>query len=450
MQAEPITMQSVMQTASTLCGLIALNAVCVCSEFALISAPRATLDQQPAHLRFFARRVHDVITNPIKQDRYVATSQVGITIASLGLGMFGEHAIAQWLVHLAQLMHLELPPALVHSVSGIAAIGSLTYMHIVFGEMIPKALALKFSVYAAMAVILPMTLSLFVAYPIVRTLNAISNAVLSLFGMRRGTVSFEGYTVDEIQLLVKDSEAAGFLDPHTKDVVRELVDFSRLSAHDIMIPRTHIHALPLGAETQELRECVSASLHTRYPVYQETLDEIVGYIHVKDVLYLLNAREPLTDKYLHKVPFVPETTSLDGVFATIKQEGIQMVVIIDEFGGTSGILTLADLFSEVITADQVVDMPGADGQESRDRVLTGMTRVDTLNQMFGVHISHEHVSTVNGIIQEKLQRAAQVGDILEIDDLLFEVVSVEHHAVATCKVSLRDNLQEDETENLEP
>ena len=95
-------------------------------------------------------------------------------------------------------------------------------------------------------------------------------------------------------------------------------------------------------------------------------------------------------------------------------------------------------------------MPGADGQESRDRVLTGMTRVDTLNQMFGVHISHEHVSTVNGIIQEKLQRAAQVGDILEIDDLLFEVVSVEHHAVATCKVSLRDNLQEDETENLEP
>ena len=132
MQAEPITMQSVMQTASTLCGLIALNAVCVCSEFALISAPRATLDQQPAHLRFFARRVHDVITNPIKQDRYVATSQVGITIASLGLGMFGEHAIAQWLVHLAQLMHLELPPALVHSVSGIAAIGSLTYMHIVF------------------------------------------------------------------------------------------------------------------------------------------------------------------------------------------------------------------------------------------------------------------------------------------------------------------------------
>ena len=450
MQAEPITLETVLHTAATLSGLIALNALCVCSEFALISAPRATLDQQPASLRFFASRVHDVITNPVKQDRYVATSQVGITIASLGLGMFGEHAIAQLLVHLAHSMQLELPPAVVHSASGIAAIGGLTYMHIVFGEMIPKALALKFSVYAAMAVILPMTLALFIAYPIVRTLNAISNAVLSLFGMRRGTVSFEGYTVDEIELLVKDSEAAGFLDPHTKDVVRELVDFSRLSAHDIMIPRTHIHALPMGAETQELRECVAASLHTRYPVYQETLDEIVGYIHVKDVLYLLNAREPLSEKYLHKVPFVPETTSLDGVFATIKQQGIQMVVIIDEFGGTSGILTLADLFSEVITADPVVDASDAIGQEPGESVITGMTRVDTLNQMFDVHISHEHVSTVNGIIQEKLQRAAQVGDIVEIEDLRFEVLSVEHHAVATCKVGLRDDVQKSETRDLEP
>ena len=290
-----------------------------------------------------------VLRDPTRQDRYIATAQLGITVASLGLGMYGEHVLAD----------CDLPPASPAPARrrgscrtdsrASLAIAILTYFHIVIGEMIPKSLALQQAETMALWITPPMLWIKTLVFPLVVGLNGIGNALLRLLGVNRQAQSAEQYyTPEELQLVVQESEERGAIRAESGQMLQVLFDFANLTAAEVMVPRVRITGLPLGSTPDRIRELLGRTPHTRYPVIEHDLDHIVGMIHIKDLLRLLLRNEPIGQAHARPLPLVPETAPIDTVLATMRREHTQMVVVLDEHGGTAGIVTLEDLFEEVV------------------------------------------------------------------------------------------------------
>lgn len=416
-------------------ALIALNGLFVAAEFALVGAPRVSIARLAARGHRAARLVSRIIRDPRRQDRYIATAQVGITAASLGLGMYGEHHIADWLSPAFEFIGSDRWIA-AHSVASIAAVAILTYFHIVLGEMVPKSLALQSAEKTALWISAPMRSIQYVLFPAVIALNSTGNTVLRLLGIRRETSVSEYHSPEEIEYLVEESEALGLLPAETGRMLKHIFDFGDRNAEEVMVPRVRIAGIPVGAGSKELREVIRASRHTRYPVFEGDLDHIVGSVHIKDVVGLLRADRGLGQADVRPVPYVPETAGLDTVLAVMQKAHNQMVVIMDEHGGTAGLVTSEDLFEELVgeieenlvrDLDVIIERDGA--------VLSrGTVRLDELGETIGRDLGHEEVDTVSGLVLSLLDRPPAAGDTVEYVGLLFEVVSVEGLGVNSCRV----------------
>ena len=418
--------------------LILLNALFVAAEFAIVGAPKAAIDRRAAAGNALARAVQAVLRDPQKQDRYIATAQLGITVASLGLGMYGEHVVAEWIYHL-----LERPglPAMLasHTLASILAVTILTYFHIVVGEMVPKSIALQRAETMALWITPPMLWTKNLLYPFVIGLNALGNLVLRTFGVHRQVQHAEQYyTPEELQLIVQESEDLGAIRAESGQMLQELFEFGDLTAAEVMVPRVRISGLELGATPSEVRELLGRFPHTRYPIYQKDLDHIVGMIHIKDLLRLLLQDEPVDQTHARPLPLMPETAELDDVLDTMRRERTQMVVVLDEHGGTAGIVTLQDLFEEVV--GEIEEGPGAAPPTYRDALgrlrVKGTMRVDEVGQEFDIDLEHEDVDSVSGLILTLLGRTAAVGDSVRYGRLQFDVTRVMGHGVEEAAVSL--------------
>ncbi len=418
--------------------LILLNAVFVAAEFAIVGAPRAAIDARAASGNRLARLVQSVLRSPSKQDRYIATAQLGITAASLGLGMYGEHVLSDWL--LGRFARAGLPEWIFsHATASVVAVAVLTYFHIVLGEMIPKSLALQQAETLALWITPPMLWTKNLLFPLVVSLNALGNAVLKLFGVDRQAQNAEHYyTPEELQLIVQESEELGAIRAESGQMLQELFEFGDLTADQAMVPRVRISGIPLGATPDAIRQLLAQSPHTRYPVYEGDLDHIAGFIHIKDLLRLLLANAPVDQTRVRTVPFVPDTAPLDTVLATMRQNRTQIVIVIDEHGGTAGTVTLEDLFEEVV--GEIEEGPASAPQVYRDREgrlrVPGTMRVDELGQQFDLDLEHEDVDSVSGLVLTLLGRTPGVGDSVRYGRLRFDVTAVKGHGVDECAVTL--------------
>jgi magnesium and cobalt exporter, CNNM family len=419
-------------------GLILLNGVFVAAEFAIVGAPRAAIDARAARGNRLAAAVQAILRDPKRQDRYIATAQVGITAASLGLGMYGEHVLADWIYH--QLGNTGAPAWLVsHGLASVVAIAILTYFHIVVGEMIPKSLALQKAEQMALWITPPMLWIKTLLFPLVVALNEIGNGVLKVFGVNRQVQNSEQYyTPEELQLVVRESEELGAIRSESGHMLQVLFDFANLTGGEVMVPRVRITGITLGTTPEKIRELLGRAPHTRYPVFEQDLDHIVGMIHIKDLLRLLLRNEAVGQGHARPLPILPETAPLDTVLATMRRERTQMVVVIDEHGGTSGIVTLEDLFEEVV--GDIDEGPGSAPQPYRDpdgRLrVPGTMRLDELGQLFDLDLEHEDVDSVSGLVLTLLGRPPQVGDSVRYDRLALDVTAVKGHGVEEAAVSL--------------
>ena len=418
--------------------LILLNALFVAAEFAIVGAPKASIDKRAAEGHKLARVVQGVLRDPQKQDRYIATAQLGITVASLGLGMYGEHVLAEWIYHF--LGGTGLPSMLVsHTVASIAAIAILTYFHIVVGEMVPKSLALQRAETMVLWITPPMLWLKNIFFPFVAGLNALGNLCLRAMGVRRQVQHAEQYyTPEELQLIVQESEELGAIRTEAGQMLQELFEFGDLAAGQVMVPRVRISGIEVGTTPPELRALLGRSPHTRYPIYEQDLDHILGMIHIKDVLRLLLHDETVVAAHARPLPLMPETAELDDVLDTMRRERTQMVVVLDEHGGTAGIVTLEDLFEEVV--GEIAEGPASVPPMYRDAQgrlrVRGTVRVDEVGQEFDIDLEHEEVDSVSGLVLALLGRTPVVGDSVRYERLLFEVTEVKGHGVEECAVSL--------------
>jgi CBS domain containing-hemolysin-like protein len=418
--------------------LIAVNGVFVAAEFALVMAPRAVIERLAEQRVGPAVSLHRVLADPLLQDRCIATAQLGITLASLGLGMYGEHVLAEWIGH--GLTWIGTPSWLgAHAIASFLSIALLTYLHIVLGEMVPKSLALQRPDAMALWLIWPVQWTQYAAFPLVFALAGVGNGLLQLFGIRRQSGHEHFYTAEELQYAVRESQQGGLLRAESGRVMSDLLEFGEITAGEVMVPRTKAVGVPLGASPEEVKQVIRTSRHSRYPVFQKDLDHIVGVAHLKELFQGILAGNPLPEAIVRPVPRVPEGLTLDLVLEAMRTAGAQLAVVMDEHGGTAGILTMEDLFEEVVGDIEEPDGLASQAQIYRDEeglvYVDGALRLPEVGEEFGVELEHEEVDSVSGLVLLLLGRPAEIGDTVEYESLRFEVTAVLGHGVDECRVT---------------
>jgi CBS domain containing-hemolysin-like protein len=420
--------------------LVVINGLFVAAEFAIVGAPRTAIETRADNGERIAKQVHRVLEEPVRQDRYIATAQLGITLASLGLGMYGEHGVAEWLVHRLEAFG-EFRYVTAHTLASALAITLLTYVHIVFGEMIPKSLALQRAERVVLAITPLMRAFELVLYPLVVGLNGLGRLILAALGIRRQKRNSEHlYSPEELALVVSESQAGGLLREESGQILRELFEFGDLTAREVMTPRVRVAGMPVGADADTIASIVRRHPFTRYPVYTDSLDHVTGLVHVKDLLTLTRSGRPLDASVVRSLPMVPETATLGAVLDTMRKQSAQMVLVIDEHGGTAGLISHEDLFDEIVGefAETATERTSI-FRDFRGRLhVSGTARVEEAGDALGVELEHDDVDSVSGLVLTLLGRPPQVGDVVEYDHVRFEVVAVEGHGVRETIASMID------------
>ena len=415
-----------------------INALYVGAEFALVGAPKAAIEHRAGQGDLLSKRLTRLMGSSHEQDRYIATAQIGITVASLGLGMFSEHGLADWLAPRLVWMG-EYRFITAHTIASTLAIAGLTCAHIVVGEMLPKSLALQHTERAARWLYWPMRLSLIFMFPFVWMFNTIADACLRLVGVRRSAQTEEQlHTPEELRLIVEESEEGGALRTESGRLLQELFEFGDLTASQVMVPRVRVVGVPVGATPDDIRALLLSRMHTRYPVYAGDLDHIVGMLHVKDLLRRIITNETINASDVRAIPVVPDTAPLDDVLAVMQRASTHMAVVIDEHGGTAGTISIEDLSEEVVgeISEDATDIPSFVEEAPGVWRVAGTARLDEVGQRYDLDLEDEDVESVSGLVLARLGRPPAVGDVVEFGQIRFEVLALAGRGVREARVSV--------------
>lgn len=405
-------------------GLVLLNGFFVAAEFALVSVRQTRIEQLANEGSVRAKRVGRALEH---LDTYIAATQLGITMASLALGFVAEPAIAALLEPLfVNVSFLHGPGAIIgsHTVALIIAFAIATALHIVFGELAPKSIALQRTEATALWVTVPLDIfARLFRYPIA-FLNGIGNGVVRLIGLRPVGGHGAVHSVEELELLIHSTREAGLLEEQQEQMVAGVFDFGERRASRVMTPRTELHAVPMTIGLDELTTEAAEGHHSRLVVYEGDLDHILGVVHAKDVLRTLARRQGAAGEglalspfdvrdILREVPFLPESLPLDELMAALRRERAQVAVTVDEFGGTAGIVTLEDLLEEIVgEVDDEFDQrqESVVVQPDGSFLVNGLMAVEEVDERFDLKIEEPFYETLGGYVFGQLGRAAIVGD----------------------------------------
>ncbi|MBP3403732.1 MAG: HlyC/CorC family transporter [Alphaproteobacteria bacterium] len=422
---------------------VAINAFFVAAEFSIVKIRRSRLEEIEAHGNKKAKLAIKVTSS---LDSYLSATQLGITLASLALGWIGEPALAVIIDPLFGHW-LKDDPILMHSVSIATAFTIITLLHVVFGELVPKSIAIQKTETAVMLVVRPLYLFAQIFRPIIYIFDHLAALALKLIGIQPAHDSDLVHSEEEIKLIAGASQRGGIIDKTESEIIKNAVDFSDKIAREIMVPRQDMECLYLENTYEENFNIVKQSNHTRYPVCDEDKDNIVGMIHLRDIL--MNEDEKDITKMLREVLFVPESLSVSEVLHTMKRRRIHMAIVIDEYGGTSGLISMEDVLEELVgdiqdehdTADDVYEKRLEDGSFE----FLGMTLLDEAMEYMGLRTLDEHEEdTIGGYVFGLLARKPKVGDVVDCPLCSFEILEIDGFRVKKVKAFLKKNDEEED------
>lgn len=414
--------------------LVLLNGFFVAAEFAMVKVRESRIQQLMLEGNKRATLAHKVVKN---LDAYLSACQLGITLASLGLGWLGEPAIAKLIE--GPLVAVGVPDIAIHTVAFIIAFAIITFLHIVLGELAPKSLAIQKSEGMVLNISAPLILFHKLMYPFIWVLNGAANWILKLIGIQPATEAELAHTEDEIRMLVSQSHRSGLIDQTEKVLFENVFDFSNRIAREIMVPRIDIITVSIEETLDEILAKVEAEQHTRYPVIDEDKDHIIGFLNVKDLFIRFKRGEDFNlSRILRKVTFISESTEISSVLKQMQKNRTQLAIVVDEYGGTAGLITMEDIIEELV--GEIQDefdnelppiVPLAEGNYS----VEGRLLLDEVQELLSAKIDHEEVDTLSGLIYTLLGKEPQPGDTVRLEGYAFTIEKMDQHRIVRVKIS---------------
>jgi CBS domain containing-hemolysin-like protein len=413
--------------------LVFMNAFFVATEFAMVKVRKSRIETLAVDGDKTAKNTLTVVKN---LNAYLSACQLGITLASLGLGWVGEPAVARMLEPLFEL--LNMPAALVHSISFIIGFSLITAFHIVLGELAPKSLAIISAEKIAMKTALPLIMFYRVTYPIMWAFNHSTNLILKIFGISQVDEAEEAHTDEEIKLLVEDSYKHGLIDKTELTLVDNIFDFTETTVKDIMIPRTDMACIFIDDPFDKIVSYTLDNQFTRYPICKGSKDNVLGFVHLKDLYkHQVEGTNRNIESIIREVNFIPESKSISALLKLFKKEKSQIAVIIDEYGGTSGLVTVEDILEEIVGEIQdEFDEEGNEIVKTEDGsyIVEGKVLIETVMDLIDADIEVENIDTIGGWIYSQLKSYPKVNDKLIHENYEFIVLKCDKKRISKIQI----------------
>jgi len=420
--------------------LVAANGFFVAAEFALVSADGARLTGRVEQGDRLSRAV---LAAQKELNLYLSSCQIGITLASLGLGWIGEPAIAQTLVVTFEGLPSPLDWVARHTVAVVIAFTAITFMHVVLGEVAPKALAIFHPEQVARWLVTPLRIFTRLGGPLIWGINESANGLLRLLGVRLPSEDERVHTPQEIMMLVRRSRVMGKVEHDEQAMISGVFELTRTVARELMTPRPDIVAVPADVSFDDLVAATGRSGHSRLPVYEESLDNVVGIVLVKDLLSRATVGD-VTDfevsQIMREPYFVPDTKSVGDLLAEFRRMKIHMAIVVDEFGGTDGLVTLEDLIEEIVGEiydEHDIARPLFQETPGGEPLIDGGVPLDEVNEQLGLDLPQEDYDTLGGFILGELGHVPQLGDSVRVSGADLVVEKVDERRVRLVRVLKR-------------
>ena len=417
--------------------LIALTGFFVASEFAIIRIRSSRIDQLIAEGNKKASAVKKLIGN---LDEYLSACQLGITITALGLGWLGEPTIEHLLAPL--FAQYDIPTSVATILSFVIAFATITFLHVVVGEMAPKTVAIQKAEQISMWFAGPLMLFYRIMYPFIWILNGSARFITGLFGLKPVSEHEEAHSEEELRIIVSESYKSGEINQSEFKYVNKIFEFDNRIAKEIMVPRTEITSLAIGATFQEQLEIIKGEKYTRYPIVDGDKDHIVGMINIKEIFTdLIHIEEQhlfSIENYIRPIIQVLDSVPIHELLVRMQKDRIHMAILIDEYGGTAGLVTVEDILEEIVgeIRDEfdTDEMPLIQKINDSKYTIDGKVLVSEINELFGLDIGDDDVDTIGGWVLTE-QYDIQMGGLIEIGSYTFMVKEMENHHIRTLEVT---------------
>ena len=427
--------------------LVFCNAFFVISEFSIVKIRRTKLEEL-AHSGNKRAKIALHINEHL--NTYLSATQLGVTLASLGLGWLGEPAVARLLEDVFGGFFAD-NSVLLHSLSFGIAFTFITLLHVVLGELVPKSMAIQDTERYAMLVALPLYSFDKICRPIIWCFDHVSIWILKRMGIQQADENEDAHSEEEIKLIIDASQKGGVIDDTESEIIQNAICFSEIFAHEIMIPRQDMVCIYQNSSFNEVMELVKQNKHTRFPLCAGDKDQILGMIHIRDLLECKNTQhKDILNRICRKILFVPENKSISEILHEMMKKRIHLAIVVDEYGGTAGLLSMEDILEELVGEIQDEHDGAAIEQVKKidEKVceFDGIYLLEDACEILDIPYEEHEESTIGGYVFNLLGREPKVGDKTEDDYCIYEVIEVDNMRITRIKTTLKERPVEDEDE----
>lgn len=422
-----------------------MNGFFVAAEFAIVKVRSSRIEMLMHDGNTKAKYAKKLVDN---LDAYLSVTQLGITLASLGLGWVGEPAVARIIDPL--VIYFGIPSEVAHTISFALAFSFITALHIILGELAPKSLAIQKADSVVMWVAVPMITFYKVMYPVVWVLNHMANWILKQAGIQVASEGEAAHTEEEIRILMEESHKQGYIDKTELTFVDNIFDFAERNVREVMIPRTDMVCLYVEDPFEENVKIALEEHHTRYPICDEDKDNIIGFLHIKDLLRGMSAGEkPDLRDIARKVTAVPESMPLSNLLKLLQKHKAQLAIVVDEYGGTAGMVTVEDILEEIVGEIQDEfdeERPSIEKRDENVYSVDARLLLEEINDVLEMNLDSESFDTIGGWLYSKIEIPPEVGEKIVENGDEFVVAEVDNVRITRILIHLHHPLKDEHDE----
>lgn len=415
-----------------------LNGFFVAAEFAFVKVRASQIEIRIREGNFFAGLAKHILDN---LDAYLSASQLGITLASLGLGWIGESVVSTMVTDVLALLQISLDPVTLHTISIVIAFSIITVLHIVIGEQAPKTFAIRRPEAVTLAVALPIRVFFVVFRPVIGALNAMSNALLRAIGIQH-TSEHDVHSPEELRYLIMESSSKGVLDISEQELIANVFQFSDTSVGQVMVPRSKIVSVDVSTSAEDLLNTIMDEGYSRLPVQKGSIDDVIGIVYAKDLLTMVhNSQLIILHDILHSAHFVSEDAKLKRVLADMQIHKVHIAIVLDEFGGTAGLITMEDIIEELVgnIQDEYDDEAPVVATTAANLFdLDASVHIDEANEILPSPLPEsEDYDTIGGLINATAGRIPQQGDVIDLEVYMCTILTSSPRRVERVRLALK-------------